>query len=253
MDFLQKLRHFVYFSGVSALLSGCMLGPDFHAPSAPITKRYTETPLPPKTVSVTGAGSAGKSQQFVTNKRIPADWWYLFHSREITRLVEAGLANSPNLAASKASLRQSEESYHAQVGNLMYPAFGAVGLCQRQRFAGNSIGDLASSSIFNLFNATVNVSYTLDFFGGNRRQLESLKAQVDYAAFQLMAAHLTLTANIVTSAISVASLEEQIRITQKLIHGQETQLNIIQQQYQLGAVSKVNVLSQQTLLEQTRE
>ncbi len=43
---------------------------------------------------------------------------------------------------------------------------------------------------------------------GNRRQLESLAAQVDYQQYQLTAAYLTLTANIVTTAITEASLND---------------------------------------------
>jgi len=61
------------------------------------------------------------------------------------------------------------------------------------------------------------VSYTLDAFGANRRQIEGLRAQAENSAFQLRAAYLTLTANIVTTTITAASLAGQIQATQDII------------------------------------
>src|SRR5207237_6634002 len=129
---------------------------------------YTEKPMPAKTAATPSAGNAGKSQTFIPGKNIPADWWYMFHSKEINSLIARGLENSPNLAAAYAALRAAQETLNAQVGNLLFPAFNAGLTGQRQQFSGASIGT-GSQSLFNLFNATVNVAYNLDLFGGERR------------------------------------------------------------------------------------
>ena len=60
------------------------------------------------------------------------------------------------------------------------------------------------SQIFNLFQATVNVSYAPDVFGGQRRQIEATSAATEYQRFELEATYLTLTANVVTAAIQEA-------------------------------------------------
>jgi NodT family efflux transporter outer membrane factor (OMF) lipoprotein len=96
------------------------------------------------------------------------------------------------------------------------------------------------------------VSYVPDIFGAARRQIQGLQSQVMYQYFELRAAYLTLTANIVTSAITIASLHQQIRVTQQLIREQAEQLAIIKRQFELGAVSEIDVLAQQTQLAQTR-
>jgi NodT family efflux transporter outer membrane factor (OMF) lipoprotein len=106
--------------------------------------------------------------------------------------------------------------------------------------------------VFNLFNASVNVSYTLDVFGGLRRQIEALGAQVDNQQFELMAAYLSLTANIVTTAVTVASFQAQIQATHSLLSAQEKQLAIIKKQFFLGGLSRNEVLTQETLVAQTR-
>jgi NodT family efflux transporter outer membrane factor (OMF) lipoprotein len=233
-------------------LSGCMLGPNFHAPASPHVSAYTETPLPQKTASTPSAGKAGKPQVFVMGEDIPADWWYLFHSPALNQLINAGINHSPNLTAAYAALRTAQEAVNIQIGNSLFPAFNASLTGQRQRFSNSSIGSTAASTVFNLFNASVNVSYTLDLFGAARREIESLRAQVDYQQFQLIAAYLTLTSNIVTTTVTMASLDAQIRATHALLNAQTDQLTILQKQLELGGVSRETILTQQTLVDQTR-
>ena len=60
------------------------------------TSRYTHAPLPAKTVSTAQAGSAGKSQTFVSAQDIPAEWWTLFHSPALNEFIRIGLVNSPS-------------------------------------------------------------------------------------------------------------------------------------------------------------
>src|SRR5205085_12680169 len=93
--------------------------------------------------------------------------------------------------------------------------------------------------------------YTLDVFGGIRRQVEAAGAQVDFQNFEEKAVFLTLTANIVTTSITEASLRAQIKATKELITIQKKNLNIAQKRFGVGAISKIDALSQATQLYQT--
>jgi NodT family efflux transporter outer membrane factor (OMF) lipoprotein len=228
-----------------------MVGPNFHSPAAPKVTSYTATPLPAKTVSTPNAGKSGKAQYLISNRDIPAEWWKVFHSTELNSLIQVGMENSPNLIAAKATLVQAEETLIAQIGNSLYPAFNLGLSGARQKFSDQSIG-FNGSSVFNLFNASVSAAYTFDFFGAARRQIEALAAQVDYQQFQLIAAYLTLTSNIATTSITIASLEDQIVATRSLLHDQEAQLAIFKQQFNVGGIAYPNLLTQQTLVNQTR-
>lgn len=235
------------------MLSGCMVGPDFHSPPFPQVHSYTERPLPKKTVSTPSAGKAGHAQTFIHGADIPSEWWYVFHSPALNCLIMQGLANNATLEAAYAALRSAQEALTAQIGNSFFPAINAGLSASRQRASGAPIGlESDSSSIFGVYNASVNVAYTLDLFGGLRRQVESLRAQVDYQQFQLIAAYLTLTANIVTTAVTAASYEAQIQATHDLVRAQTRQLNILKQQLRLGGISRDTVLTQETLVDQTR-
>jgi NodT family efflux transporter outer membrane factor (OMF) lipoprotein len=249
----HRARH--WKSGIlflATLLVGCMVGPDFYSPKAPSVTTYTAAPLPKKTVSAVAAGKAGRSQSFLVGKDLSAEWWSLFRSPSLNRLVARGLAHNPTLASAYAVLHQAQENYYAQIGNTLFPAFNAQLSGQRQRFSGASFGGSVASSVFNLFNAIVSVSYVLDAFGGARRQIEALGAQVDYQQFELIAAYLSLTANTITTAVTLAALQEQIEATQALLHAEEEQLAIMSKQFVLGGLSRDNVLLQETLVAQTR-
>lgn len=238
---------------VPALLTtACMVGPNFHSPKAPSTLTYTGSPLTKKTRAA--SGHAGKSQHFILGKKLPAKWWELFRSQELNYLMRAGLTNSPNIAAAKAALVQAQETLNAQVGSTMLPAFSVQAGGERELFSAASLGtsNLSSNNIFNVFNASVNVAYTLDFFGGARRSIENVAAQVDFQVFELEAAYLTMTTNITTTAITIASLKAQIEATEALIHDQQQQLDIVRKQFRAGGVSKADVFSQETQLAQTR-
>lgn len=233
-------------------LSGCMVGPDFHRPKLPPVSSYTQTPLPSKTVSTPAAGNSGQAQTFLQGKDLPAEWWHLYRSSALNQLISRGVANSPNLSASYAALRAAQETLNAQIGNSLFPAadLGANG--SRNRTSGAQAGGGIPANIFNVFNTSVAVSYTFDLFGGQRREIEALRAQVDYQQFQLIAAYLTLTTNIVTTVVASASYEEQIKATNELISAQSSQLDILRKQFKLGGVSLDTVLAQETLVEQTR-
>ncbi|HZP91850.1 MAG TPA: TolC family protein, partial [Burkholderiales bacterium] len=199
-----------------ALLSGCTLGPDYHRPAAPGVSGYTREPLSAQTAAADIAG--GDAQRFVQGLDIPAQWWTLFHSQELNRLIEVALKANPDVNAAEAALRQAMENLDAQRGAL-YPTAQAAFSPSRQK---NATGTLAptlvtGAPIFNLYTAQVGVAYMPDVFGGTRRSIESLEAQAEFHRFQLEATYLTLTANVVASAIQEASLRAQIAGTEKIV------------------------------------
>jgi NodT family efflux transporter outer membrane factor (OMF) lipoprotein len=232
-------------------VAGCAVGPDFRTPAAPGVKTYTEKYLPVETVSAPGA--AGASQRFADGGDIPQQWWTLFHSEPLDRLIRQALADSPTVAAAESALRQARENLRARTGTVYYPSVDGNLSVARQKSTGASFGQPdAPGSTFSLFNASVNVSYALDIFGGGRRELEALRAQVDYRRFQLEGAHITLTANIVTTAVKEASLRARIRATEEIVTLQAKQLELVERQFILGGISRSDVLAQRTQLAQTK-
>ncbi len=238
---------------IGLALAGCAVGPDFRPPDAPTVTdpghAYTPVPMPSQTASA--PGGSGAAQRFIAGQDVPAQWWQLFHSPALDELVRAALAHSPTLASAQAALRQAQELYAAEAGSKQLPGVTGQAGATRERESQAS-SQVPGGITFNLYNASVNVSYAVDAFGATRRDLEGLQAGIDYQRYQVEAAYLTLTANLVTTAIQEASLRAQLRATQEIIAAERKSLQVVDRQVRLGAVSRSAVLAQQTQLAQTQ-
>src|ERR1700681_2970398 len=106
------MRRAIFIGAASTILAGCMVGPNFRQPDAPAATRYTETDLAGETVSA--PGSAGGAQRFVPGQDLPSQWWSLFHSDPLDRLVRQAITESPNLTAAHAALLVARENLAAQ-------------------------------------------------------------------------------------------------------------------------------------------
>jgi NodT family efflux transporter outer membrane factor (OMF) lipoprotein len=232
-------------------LSSCAVGPNFKAPAAPQDARFVPAgQLPAETTSAPLPG--GQTQRFVDGLDIPGQWWTLFQSPQLNALIERALKNSPTLESAQAALRQAKETVAAQRGSY-YPSVSGAFESQRQKASGAAFGipGFPASYFYNLDSASVNVSYTLDAFGGTRRQVEALQAQAEYQQFALEASYLTLTSNIVTAAVGEASLRAQIAATEQISKSQQSQLDIVNRRLGAGGASRADVLQQQSVLQST--
>lgn len=229
----------------AALLVGCTVGPDFQRPAPPAADRYTATE-PPAVL-----GHAADAQQLAIGTDLPAQWWQLFHSPQLDALVRRALAANPSLAAAQASLRQAQESLAA--GNsARFPTVSADVNVTRGRTSPPLASPVASNADeYQLHTAQLETSWAPDLFGGTRRTLEALRAQVDVQRYQLEAARLSLTANVIVAAINQASLRAQIEATQAIIVDQQHTLNSVRRQLALGQLAQSDLAAQQVALAQS--
>src|SRR6266446_575901 len=249
MTALVTLRSFA-IAGTTAFLAACAVGPDYRAPEAPAAGAYTERPQPERTEAAAVRG--GEAQRFEAGAEISADWWKLFGSAALDELIRTALAGHPTLEAAQAALLQAQENLNAQYA-VLYPSVDASLGAKRQRITGATFGNPSiPTNVFNLYNASVNVSYAIDVAGGARRELEALEAGIEFQRFQIEAAYLSLTSNIATTAFREASLREQVRATREIVEAQDRQLQLVEKQFALGAVARSDVLGQRAQLAQTR-
>ena len=161
------------------------------------------------------------------------------------------MAQNANLQSAQARLRQSQENLWAGYGVFLPQVSGSFSPT-RQRFTTAQFGaSNAPGSIFNLFTSSVRVSYILDVFGGQRRTVEGLAAQVDYQNYTALATYLTLLGNVVNAAIAQAAYRAEIGATEQLIAFQKEQVRITETQFKAGTVPYASVVSLQAQLAAT--
>ncbi|MGC2523552.1 MAG: efflux transporter outer membrane subunit [Stellaceae bacterium] len=149
-------------------------------------------------------------------------------------------------------MRQAWEDVYAEQGSL-FPSV-AAGFSPSRSKTSASIAPVPSSNLlyYSLYTPQVTVSYAPDVFGGTRRQIESLVAAAESQRFELEAAYLTLTSNIVAAAVQEASLRGQIAATEEIIKVDSDGLDILRRQLALGAVAGADVAAQEAALAQAQ-
>lgn len=236
--------------GLSILAACSPVGPDFVRPTPPTATDFG--PDAGSDATLGSAGAFGTAQRFATgNVPQSAHWWTQFGSPKLDALIERALQNNPSIEAASAALTNAREFAVAQSDNLLIPSVDAQAGQTREKISTAAFGLPGNSPTFSLTNVSINVGYTLDFFGANRRKLEGLAAQTDQQAWLLQGARQTLAANIVTTAILEASLRANLHTTQAIVADQWELLQILLKRADLGAVSDTEVQNQRALWAQT--
>jgi NodT family efflux transporter outer membrane factor (OMF) lipoprotein len=229
------------------LLAGCMVGPNFKKPAAPDVSGYTAEPL--STTSNSASVAGGEAQRFYRID-IVGEWWALFHSRALDNLIERSLKANPDIKAAQAALTVARENVLAQKG-FFYPSISGTSSAGRHKTSGELSPATASGALYySLYTHQVSVSYVPDVFGLNRRTIESLQAQAEQARFALIASHITLSSNVVATAIQEASLRAQIDATRQLIAINSNLVQVVRNQLAKHTATHADLAAQESLLAQ---
>jgi NodT family efflux transporter outer membrane factor (OMF) lipoprotein len=238
----------------AALLAACAVGPDFKKPVPPSDDAYGSAPQQGETATAEGQG--GAAQRFVSGMDIPQQWWQLFGSAKLDALVEQSLKGNADLGAAQAALRQAHELYLAQ-RTALFPVvdgnFSATRAKNPTESLANPTNLPQANPYYSLYTTQLTLSYAPDVFGGTRRQIESARAQAEASRFQYEATYLTLSSNVVVTAVQEASLRDQVTATERLLEIQHHLTETLQKQHGLGTASNLDVLAQQAAEAQTAQ
>lgn len=231
-----------------ALLSGCTLGPDFFSPAPPEEKGYTapdERNLPP-------AETAKKAKQrLAVGAKVEDEWWMLFRSPELNRVMKEALAGSPTIAEAQANLAAAREQAVAAEGALQPQADVTAGV-SRQQFNPAPSGVNREPVPKTVYAIGPSVTYSLDVFGGLKRGVEAQQARADVSEYQLAAAYLALTGNIARQAITIASIRAQIKATERIIADDARNVRLVKTQQGAGTATMVDVTTAESQLANDR-
>ena len=234
--------------------AGCAVGPNFKPPAAPANAGFTPAGSTPPTVTASApvAGRRGAAL-----RRRPG------HSRPVVDAVPIARTQRPDRARAQAeSDARVRAGGAARRPTRTWPpsAERCCRVCReptrRSATAApwpRSVCPVPAATTTRLNSANVNVSYTLDAFGGIRRQIEALQAQAEYArSSRSRRATSRSPANVVTAAITEASLRAQIAADGGHRPARSSpQLDITQRRVTAGGASRTDVLQQQATLQAT--
>ncbi|HEU4952264.1 MAG TPA: efflux transporter outer membrane subunit [Holophagaceae bacterium] len=229
-------------TALALALTGCAVGPRFQAPEPPKADRYGAAVAPAQVGDAATPG--GGLQQLKAGEAVLDQWWKAFGSPVLDQRIQEALDHSPTVEAARASLRQSEAVLRSAKGAWFPSADAQAGVARVKE--GTATG--GTGTPFTLYNASVNVSYTLDLFGGVRRRVEIQRAQADFQRWQLEGASLSLASNVATATFQEAALQEQMQAVTEVVKLLQEQSDLAAKQYAIGVKSQGDLLAVQSRL-----
>lgn len=232
--------------------AGCTtMGPNFQRPEPPAPARYTEAPLQidsGKGAAAAAVPAAAASEPVVDLQHVAAgaslqrDWWKLFGTDAFDGVVRRALESNRTVAAAAASLAQAQALSDAKAGTLA-PQVALAGESGRLRRGAALLGATPRQEPFTYFSVGPTVSYTLDYVGGEGRAVEQQHAMAEYRQYQLDAARLSVSGNVVMQALRIASLRAQIATVEGLLARDEDNLKLVKVAFDAGSVARLDIVA----------
>jgi NodT family efflux transporter outer membrane factor (OMF) lipoprotein len=225
----------------AALTAGCTVGPDFVRPTEPSTAYSRAVP------------AAGPTQSFIYGGQVAGDWYRLFHSQALDRLVRQALAGNSDLEGARHGLAAAQDELRAVSGTAL-PQIDAAGQVGRGHINGSELYAPVDSlrATGNRYAIGPSLAYDLDLFGGIRRSIESQRARTAAVQDQLRDTYVTLVDQVVLTAFDYAATRAQIQVTRSLVGELQSQYELTVQLEKAGKISRGDTLQAQTQLENVR-
>jgi NodT family efflux transporter outer membrane factor (OMF) lipoprotein len=228
---MLKLRSLPLALILAGMLAACTVGPEFKSPQAPAVQSYRNT---------TEFGPV----HFDLGAPVAPQWWSVFASPELDRLIRESVAGNQTLVGAAASLEQVKELANASTGG-RYPQVTLNAGALRQQYGAQFLGPF-NLPAFTAFGVGPTVRYVLDYDGAQVRADERQLALAQYQRYQLDAAYLALTGSVVEQVITLATTTDQINAVQRLIDADANNLALVRTAFEAGSVSQVDVLTAQS-------
>ncbi|KPN91417.1 efflux transporter outer membrane subunit [Pseudomonas nunensis] len=215
-------------------LSACTVGPDFKTPEAGESQHYDQQ------------AEQQLAQNISYGKNINGDWWTAFRSPKLDTLVRRAIDGNLDLVAADATIRQAASSVAAAEGAL-YPQVDFGAQAGRQRTHNGP-----EPSVSNFYAIGPRVGFDLDAFGGNKRLVEQQQAFTQLQKHRYEAAYLTLTGDVTSQALLLASANAQMKAVEKLLANDAKNLELVRAAHANGATTQIDVSLAETRLAQDR-
>jgi NodT family efflux transporter outer membrane factor (OMF) lipoprotein len=204
-------RYVLTVLALAAVLAACVGVPKPTVSTAAAPEHYTADGASP-----TDTTADDTTQHFALGAPPVPQWWQSYRSDALNALVEEGLAHSPSLAASQATLKATHEQLRAQIGQNLFPSIDVGAAPSRQRAL--EVPVLPQPTyLYNVFALEAQASYRFDFFGASINADRALAHQVEQQRFQFDATRRALATNIVVATIDVAVLNESLSANEALV------------------------------------
>ncbi|KGH17826.1 efflux transporter outer membrane subunit [Comamonas thiooxydans] len=225
-------------AGLSALLAGCAVGPDFRTPE-----------LPQAGAQFTRAEPSAVPQQASPETGSDAAFWRQFQDAQLTQLVEQALRANQDLRGALARLDAAQALLReSRLDQLPTLTLSGQALQQRRSESQAMGGPRSQRS----YSAGINASWELDLFGRVRRNIEAGRADLRASAADLAALQVAIAAQVAASYADLRGWQQRLQLAEANAANQQDTLRLVQLRLAHGSGTDFDLARAQAQLETTR-
>lgn len=170
------------------------------------------------------------------------EWWTSFNDPQLDRLIVEALANAPTIAQADARLREAR--YRAQAaGSTLWPSVSATAGAQNKKLTYNGIfpADVVPRGYNWMGNASLDLSWEVDFWGKNRKAVAAAVSEAKAAQADATAAHLLLAVAVARSYVQLQGFTLQGEIAADALRNRQESEALVRRRVAEGLDSVSNL------------
>ncbi|MGB0124503.1 MAG: efflux transporter outer membrane subunit [Silvibacterium sp.] len=227
-----------------AVLTGCVVGPNYERPSTPPPPTAFKELPPPNPPN----GSWKQAQP--SDAQLKGDWWELYNDPQLSALEEKIAVSNQTLKAAAEEYFSAREQVRVVRANY-FPTLGAGPSITRTRESYNQPNTVPGSTNYqyNTFSLAGQVSWEPDLWGAVRRSVEEASANAQASAADLANVALSLQAELATDYFELRGLDLQQQLLDNTVKADADYLRLTQVRFKGGVATDVDVAQAETQLE----
>lgn len=229
----QRIRSVAAALALSALITGCAVGPDYERPELALPAAYP--------------AAAATTDDVVAQDTIAADWWTLYGDAELDRLIAAALQNNADLRRAVAQIDEAE-AVLSEARASLFPEIDLGLSSSRTRASTLNAQPLTAGTpvITNSHRLALSTSFELDLWGRLRRASETARAQLLATRYGRDVTALALAGTTAQSYFLLRSLDAQVAVTGRTLAAREESLAVTRSRAAGGLASDLDVNQAET-------
>ncbi len=223
---------------LTAMLGGCMVGPDYVRPTPPVPPAYKEA-VDWKVAQPSDNAPRG-------------NWWEVFGDADLNALVAQVDISNQTVLAAEARVREARAATQAATAALFPLVTANASAARSGRGAGSNSVTNARSGVNNTFNVALDASWEVDLWGGIRRSVEASSATAEATEADLAGATLSAQGLLAQDYLLLRVEDAQISLFKETVAAYERSLQLTRNQYAAGTVTRGDVAQAETQLKATQ-
>ncbi|HNX69239.1 MAG TPA: efflux transporter outer membrane subunit [Candidatus Omnitrophota bacterium] len=234
-------RSFVVTLTLVLGLSGCTMVPKYKRPDAPVPSQWPSGAAYPVAV-IPPEGSPEVPQ---------LKWQEFFTDPKLKKVIETALQNNRDLRLATLNMERVRALYDIQRSELLPKVYADAGGGEQQVSADFVAPGVKRTSKTYDVNLGI-VAWEIDFFG--RIRSLSQKALEEYLGTEAArrSAQIALVSSVASTYLSLAADRENLALSEETLQSQTSACKLIERQYDLGVVSKLDFQRAQIPVEVAR-